>query len=104
MLTKGNEKALSMDKEEVLEMISTVFYGLEQHDRYADIIYYLKNLTCSDHLVDYKRRALRLKESKYRIVHRGMGWRNPKDLVMRCVDDVEARRLINYNRATCRIV
>jgi hypothetical protein len=38
---------------------------LEQHEWYADIIYYLKNLTCHDHLVDYKRRVLSLKASNF---------------------------------------
>jgi hypothetical protein len=49
-----------------------VLDGLEQHEWYADIIYYLKNLTCLDHLVDYKRRALRLKASNI-VLFRGSG-------------------------------
>jgi hypothetical protein len=54
-----------MNKEETYEMVSVVLDELEQHEWYANIIYYLKNLACPDHLVDYKRRAMRLKASKY---------------------------------------
>lgn len=64
MLTEGNEILLGMDVKGNLEMIYTMLDKLEWHELYADIIYYLKNLTCPDHLVNYKRRALRLKASK----------------------------------------
>jgi hypothetical protein len=75
-------------------MISTILDGSKQHEWYANIIYYLKNLTCLDHLVDYKRRALRLKASKYCIVQGDLGWRNSEGLVLRCVEDMGAHRLM----------
>jgi hypothetical protein len=67
MLAKGNEKALNVN------MVSVFLDNLEKHERYMDIIYYLRNLECPDHLVDHKRRVLRLKASKYCIVQGGLG-------------------------------
>ena len=66
---------------------------LEQVDWYMDIIFYLKNLTCPDYLIGHKRRALRLKTSKYVLLKDGLGWRNPDGIVLRCVDHVESKRL-----------
>ena len=37
----------------------------ENHEWYRDIIYFLRNLSCPDHLVDHQRRDLRLKAEKY---------------------------------------
>jgi len=67
---------------------------LEQHEWYADIVYYLKNLTCPRHLFESKRRALRLRASKYCIVNDGLGWKNPDGIILRCVDDQESKRLL----------
>jgi hypothetical protein len=58
MMVEGNKVALAL-KEEPFPMISAVIEKLEQHNWYADIIYYLKNLTSLNHLADHKRRALR---------------------------------------------
>lgn len=63
---------------------------MEQHKWYAGIIYCLKNLIGPDHLVDYKRRSLRFKDSNYCIAQGGLGWRNLEGLVLRCIDDIEA--------------
>lgn len=90
MLTGVNEKVLGLG-EASPQMISAVLDTLEQHEWYSDIIYYLKNLSCPNHLVYYRRRALRLKASKYCITQGGLGWNNPDGLVLRCVDDIEAK-------------
>lgn len=66
---------------------------LEQHEWHADIIYYLKNLICLDYRLDHKKRALRLKASKYYLVQNGSGWKTPKRLVLRCVDDQESKKI-----------
>ena len=73
---------------------STELQWLEQHQWYADIIFFLRNLTCPGHLVGHKRRYLRLKTSKYCIIQEGLGWRNPDGLILRCVDEVESKRLM----------
>ena len=46
---------------------------LEQVEWYSDIIFYLKNLKCPSHLIGHKRRALRIKASKYVIIKDGLG-------------------------------
>ena len=58
---------------------------LEHDEWYSDIIYYLKNLSCPDHLVDYKRRALRLKAMKYCLTEDGLSWKDPNGFLLRCV-------------------
>ena len=45
----------------------------EDHEWYKDIIYFLRNLSCPDHLVDHQRRALRLKAEKYILTQDGLG-------------------------------
>jgi hypothetical protein len=59
-----------------------------------NVIYYLKNLTCPDHLVEHKRRALRLKSMKYFLTEDGLGWRNPDGVILRCVNKEEADKLM----------
>lgn len=75
MLTESNEKALEMVcQNEIFEpSISPELQKLEGIEWYKDIIYYLTNLTCPDHLVAHKRGALRLKASKYCILKDGLG-------------------------------
>ena len=67
---------------------------LEHDEWYSNIVYYLKNLSCPDHLVDYKRRALRLKAMKYCLTEDGLGWRNPNMVILRCVNKEEAKKIL----------
>jgi hypothetical protein len=67
---------------------------IEHDEWYSDIIYYLKNLSCLDHLVDHKRRALRLKAMKYCLTQDGLGWKNLDGIILRCVNEGEADRLV----------
>jgi hypothetical protein len=60
---------------------------LEPDEWNVDIIFYLKNLTCPAHLVGHKKRALRLKSSKYVISKDGLGWRNLDGIILWCVDE-----------------
>ena len=90
MLAEGNEKALGLvDQNMVCEIdvpgSSPYLLKLEQVEWYSDIIFYLKNLTFPSHLVGHKRRALKLKASKYIIIKDGLGWRNPDGINLRCV-------------------
>jgi hypothetical protein len=45
--------------------------------------------------VGHKKRALRLKSAKYVLTRDGLGWRNPDGIILRCVDDVESKRLVD---------
>jgi hypothetical protein len=95
MLTEGNEKALGM----ICQNDNPEFFPntlrLEQVEWYADIIFYLKNLTCPSHLVGHKKRALRLKTSKYVLTKDGLDCRNIDGIILRCVDEVEAKKIVD---------
>ena len=95
MLTEGNEKALDMVCQNNDPEYSPNLQKLQQVEWYADIIFYLKHGTCLDHLEGHKRRALRLKTTKFVITQIGLGWKNPDGLILRCVDKDEAKSLIN---------
>jgi transposase InsO family protein len=95
MLTEGNEKALGMICQNDNQEFPPNLLKLEQVEWYADIIFYLKNLTCPSHLVGHKKRALRLKSSKYVLTRDGLGWKNPDGVILRCVDDVESKKLMD---------
>lgn len=55
-----------------MESNSPKLQRLSQLEWYKDIIYYLQNLSCPNHLVGHKRRALRLRETKC-IMKDGLG-------------------------------
>lgn len=100
MLAESNEKALRLDDHDMVCHIDVPdappnLLRLEQVDWDSDIIFYLKNLTCPGHLIGHKRRALRLKASKYVIIKDGLRWRNPNDIILRCVDEVESKKLMD---------
>ena len=84
MLTQGNEKALQIicQNSDLEQSVSDELQRLEQHPWYTDIIFFLRNLTCPDHLLGHKRRALRLKETKYCLTKDGLDWRNPDGLIL----------------------
>jgi hypothetical protein len=91
MLTESNQEAIQMGES---EQINVVVSELEHDEWYSDIIYYLKNLSCPYHLVDYKRRALRLKAMKYCLTENGLGWKDPDGVLLKCVNQEEADRLL----------
>jgi hypothetical protein len=91
MLIESNQEAIQMRE---IEQINVVFSELEHDEWYSDIIYYLKNISCLKHIVDYKRRALRLKAMKYCLTEDGLGWKNPDGVLLRCVNQEEARKLL----------
>lgn len=70
MLTEGNAKTLGLVNQisQIGQAMSSELKKLEQHEWYSDIIYFLQNRSCPNHLVNKKRRALRLKASKYCII------------------------------------
>jgi hypothetical protein len=95
MLTKGNEKALGMVCQIDNEELPPNLLKLEQVGWYTDISFYLKNLTCPSHLVGHKKRSLRFKSSKYVLTRDGLGWNNLDVVILRCVDDVESKKLMD---------
>jgi hypothetical protein len=91
MLTEGNEKALGLGEN---DQVNVVLSELENDEWYSDIIYYLKNLSCPNHLVDHKRRYLRLKSMRFCLTQDGLGWRNLDGIILRCVNKEEANKLV----------
>jgi hypothetical protein len=91
MLTESNAKAIQMGENEQVNMIVS---KLEQDEWYTDIIYYLKNLSCPNHLVDHKKRALKLKALKFCLTQDGLRWKNPDRIFIRCLNKDEVDRLI----------
>jgi hypothetical protein len=76
------------------EQVNVIVTNLEHAEWYADIIYYLKNLSCPNHLVDHKMRKLKLKAMKYFLTQDGLGWKNPDGIILRCVNKEESNQLI----------
>jgi hypothetical protein len=104
MLTEGNEQALDLvcQNSQSRPALTSELQKLEQHKWYADIIFFLPNLTCPSHLIGHKRRALRLKAAKYCIIQDGLGWRNPDGVILRCVDELESKRLmVDFHSKFC---
>ena len=91
MLTESDQETIQLGES---EQINLVVSELEHDEWYSDIIYYLKNLSCPDHLVDYKRRALRLKAMEYYLTENGLGWKHPHGVLLRCVNQEEAGKLL----------
>ena len=104
MFTQGNEKSLGIifQNSDPEKSVSGKLQRLEQHPWYTDIIFFLCNLTCPDHLLGHKRRALRLKETKYCLTKDGLGWRNLDGLILRCVDEPESKKLmVDFHSGFC---
>ena len=66
-----------------------------EHVWYANIIFFLKKLTFTNHLVSKKIRSLRLQASKYCLVQDGLGWRDLKGLILKCIDEKELKRIMS---------
>jgi hypothetical protein len=62
ILTEGNQEAIEVGEK---EQVNVIISEIENDGWYSNIIYYLKNLTCLEHVIDHKRRALILKAMKY---------------------------------------
>jgi hypothetical protein len=91
MLTEINEESIKMGED---DQVNVVLSELEHDEWYFDIVYYLKNLVCLDHLVDHTRRDLGLKSMKYCLNQDGLGWKYLDGVILRCVNKDEADRMI----------
>ena len=95
LLTQGNEEALGIVCQN--ELSAPVFPPKLQcldHHWYSDIIFFLQNLTCPQHLKGHKRRSLRLKVVSYCITQEALRWRNPDGIILRCVKEQESKKLL----------
>jgi hypothetical protein len=104
MLTNGNEQVLDLvcQNNQTRPALSSKLQKLEQHQWYLDIIYFLSNLTCPSHLIGHKRRDLRLKAAKYCIIQDDLGWKNLDGVILRCVDELESKRLlVDFHSGFC---
>lgn len=54
----------------------------------------LASLVSPPHIFDHKRRALRLKATKYCFAQDGLGWMSPDGVILRCVNKEESENLI----------
>ena len=97
-MMEGNKKALVLKD---VNHVNVVLNEIESHECYANIIYYLKNLSCLDHLVDHKRRALRLKATRYCLTRHSLGWKNLHGIVLRCVNKDELKSLMEELHVKC---
>jgi hypothetical protein len=91
MLTESNQEAIRMGEGKQINVVAS---ELEHDEWYYDIVYYLNKLTCPYHLVDYKRRVLRLNTMRYFLTEEGLGWKNPDQVLLRCVNQEEAEKLL----------
>ena len=67
---KSNSHAVNLASEHE----SHILHIDEDHEWYKDIIYFLRNLSCPDYLIDHQRRAVRLKAEKYILTRDGLGF------------------------------
>jgi len=81
MMIESNQETIEVGQK---EQVNIIVSEIENNEWYSYIIYYLKNLTFPDHLVEHKRRSLRLKSMKY---------------FLRCVDKEKADKLIIEHHA-----
>ena len=92
MMIEGNKQALGMICQTVHHPhpVQQSFKRFQQQKWYSDIVFYLLNLTCHEHLVGHKRRSLRLQATKYCLTQDGLGWKNPDGLILTCIDEEQS--------------
>ena len=82
------------ESQEHTHQVNVILSSLESQEWYADIIFYLRNLSFPDDMDKNKRRSLRLVASKYCLVQGGLGWRDPDGIILQCVDTKESKELL----------
>lgn len=91
MMTESNSEALREGEE---EQLCATTLDLEEDEWYKDIVSYLRNLSAPPHLVNHKRRALRLKASKFCLTQGGLGWMSLDMVILICVNREESGKLM----------
>jgi hypothetical protein len=81
--------------------LSTLFYienqnlSISEHPWYKNLVYYLQYQRCPDELDPHQRRRLCLEASKYIILGDSLFRRSVDGLLLRCVNDEEAHKLLH---------
>ena len=65
-----------------------------QSDWYRDIVYFLHNLSCLAEMEKSKIQAFKLKATRYCLTDSQLYWRNPIGIMLKCVDDNDAQRIV----------
>jgi hypothetical protein len=100
VLTEGYEKALELGEN---DQVNDILNELENNEWYSNIIYYLKNISCPNQLVDHKRIDLILKVMRSCLTQNGFGWKNPDGRTLRRVNKDEANNLVEeFHSGLCR--
>ena len=97
-MVESNYKALEVNVEGSSGEISE-YPNIFQSDSYKDIVYFLQNMNCPPEMVKSKRRAFKLKAIKYCIMENNLYWKDPTGILLKCVDEEEAQRIMTEMHA-----
>jgi hypothetical protein len=111
---KGCDLALHLDhhaetSEEIDEQdssLSTLFYidnqilPVFEHPWYKNLVYYLQNQICPDNIDTHQRRRLLLKSTRYVIIGDLLFRRSVNGILLRCVNNEEAQKLLQENHGS----
>ncbi|XP_057852816.1 uncharacterized protein LOC131063058 [Cryptomeria japonica] len=78
----------------VKEEHKSCIYEMDGCKWYDDIIYYLQRMKSPEDVSDNKRRTLKLHAIKYAIVNGKLWWRNNDGVMLKCVDQDQAQKLL----------
>ena len=99
LMAKSNHKVLelSMDGSDakVIEC-PNVF----QSEWYCDLVHFLQTMNCPPDMDRSKKRAFKLKVVKYCIIENNLYWKDPTRILLRCVNEEEAQRIMTEMHAS----
>lgn len=93
LMAKSNYKALELNVEGSSGEISE-YPNIFLFDYYKDIVYFLQNMNYPPEMEKYERRAFKLKAIKYCIMENNLYWKDPTEILLKCVDEEEAQRIM----------
>ena len=82
------ENQAELEKEKIMEFYSTSTW-------YTNIVYFLLYLQCPKHLDRKYARSLKLRITKYCLVEQQLFWKDPGDILLRCLDKPEIEGVIS---------
>jgi len=69
---------------------------------YRDIIFYLQNLQCPDHMDRSQARSLKLKAIKYCILDEKLYWKDPSGILLTCIIEEQTDEIIDeFHKGIC---
>ena len=92
-MAESNYKALERNVEGSTRGISEC-PNIFQSKWYKYIIYFLQNMNCPPKMEKSKWRAFKLKAVKYYILESNLYWKDPTGILLKCVDEDEAQRIM----------